>query len=185
MSTVLIGYGSIEGQTRKICRRVADKLEALGHHAVLVDTAENHDSADWPNPDAVIIGAPIHEHHYPAAVKRYLKAHSDKLASVPGMFLSVSLAAMSDEESDKADLKKLGRDFSKSVHWEPAQIHQIPGALRYTEYNFFKRFILKQIMRAAGGPTDTAQDYEFTDWEALDKIVEQFAERHVGDKAVA
>lgn len=185
MSTVLVGYGSIEGQTRKISRRVAQKVEAMGHEAVLYDLAEKHDDSEWPNPDAVIIGAPIHEHHFPAAVKRYLKSHSDRLKGLPGMFLSVSLAAMSDEEGDKADLRKLCEDFAKSVHWAPVEVHQIAGALRYTEYNFFKRFILRQIMRAAGGPTDTAQDFEFTDWDKLDEIVEGFVKREFDEKAVA
>ncbi len=185
MSTVLVGYGSIEGQTRKICQAVAKKIETLGHQAVLVDVSDRPKDLEWCKFDAVIIGAPIHEHHYPAAVKRFLKSHADRLWGMPGMFLSVSLAAMSKDEGDKADLRKLVMDFVKSVNWQPSEAHQIPGALRYTEYNFFKRFILQHIMRAAGGPTDTAQDYEFTDWEALDGIVEAFVDQRLGDNAAA
>ncbi len=185
MSTVLIGYGSIEGQTRKICQRVAQKVEALGHRTVLVDTTERSEKEEWPNPDAVIIGAPIHEHHYPAAVRRYIKAHSEAMSKPPGMFLSVSLAVMSDEEDDKTALQHLASSFLESVGWQPADIHQIAGALKYTEYNFFKRFIMKQILRAAGGPTDTHQDYEFTDWEALEKNVEDFVRTRLEPSAAA
>ena len=104
---------------------------------------------------------------------------------MPGMFLSVSLAAMSDEEDDRSDLERTSWKFFDDVEWTPQEVHQVAGALRYTELNFFKRFVLKQIMRAAGGPTDTHEDYEFTDWEALDKIVEAFAAQYLGTAAVA
>jgi menaquinone-dependent protoporphyrinogen IX oxidase len=30
---------------------------------------------------------------------------------------------------------------------------------------------MKQIARKAGAPTDTARDYEFTDWATLDRFV--------------
>lgn len=185
MSTVLIAYGSIEGQTRKICQAVAKQVEALGHRALLVDAAEGHEKSDWPNPDAVIVAAPVHEHHFPAAVRRYLNTHRDAASGLPGMFLSVSLAAMSDEASDKADLNKLTTDFVKSAKWSPEKIHHVAGALRYTEYSFLKRFILKQTMKAAGGPTDTAQDFDFTDWEALDDLVTKFVRDHVEKSAAA
>ena len=170
MSHVLICYGSIEGQTRKISNAVARKIVSLGHTAHVVDASDPGDD-DLRVPDAVIVAAPLHEHHYPASVRRYLKSLGAEVRERPGMFLSVSLAVMSDEEADKADLDRLSRTFVEKSEWSPQETHQVAGALRYTELSFFKRFILKQIMRAAGGPTDTHEDYEFTDWAELDKLV--------------
>ncbi len=40
--------------------------------------------------------------------------------------------------------------------------------------DFFKRQIMKFIIRKGGGPTDASQDYEFTDWDALAKFVDSF-----------
>jgi menaquinone-dependent protoporphyrinogen oxidase len=34
---------------------------------------------------------------------------------------------------------------------------------------------MKRIARKAGAPTDTSRDYEFTNWQALDRFVEQLA----------
>ncbi len=184
MSNVLICYGSVEGQTRKICNVVAQKIEDLGHQVHMVDAADPPEG-EWLLPDALIVAAPLHEHQYPSAVRRYLKSVSKGIAGVPGMFLSVSLAAMSDEEDDRSDLERISWKFFESVDWTPQEVHQVAGALRYTELNFFKRFVLKQIMRAAGGPTDTHEDYEFTDWEALDKIVDGFASKYLSNAAVA
>jgi menaquinone-dependent protoporphyrinogen oxidase len=51
------------------------------------------------------------------------------------------------------------------------------GALRYTQYGFLKRFLMKQISRRHNGPTDTSRDYEFTDWQRVDRFVERVLRR--------
>jgi menaquinone-dependent protoporphyrinogen oxidase len=35
---------------------------------------------------------------------------------------------------------------------------------------------MKTITRRRGGPTDTSQDYEYTDWDAVDRFAEDLAE---------
>ena len=35
------------------------------------------------------------------------------------------------------------------------------------------RFIMKLIAKSAGAPVDTSRDYEFTDWNKLDLLVEE------------
>jgi menaquinone-dependent protoporphyrinogen oxidase len=47
----------------------------------------------------------------------------------------------------------------------------VAGALAYSRYNFIIRFVMKQIARKAGAPTDTSRDYELTDWPTLDRFV--------------
>jgi menaquinone-dependent protoporphyrinogen oxidase len=32
---------------------------------------------------------------------------------------------------------------------------------------------MKRIARASGGSTDTSRDHEYTDWEALDRLVDE------------
>jgi menaquinone-dependent protoporphyrinogen oxidase len=34
---------------------------------------------------------------------------------------------------------------------------------------------MKRIARKEGGPTDTSRDYEYTDWEAVDRFADAFA----------
>jgi menaquinone-dependent protoporphyrinogen oxidase len=51
----------------------------------------------------------------------------------------------------------------------------VAGAILYTKYNFLLRFVMKQIAKKAGASTETSQDYEYTDWVALDRFVEELA----------
>ena len=50
------------------------------------------------------------------------------------------------------------------------------GALTYSQYNFVLKFVLKQIARRAGFTGDTKHDYEFTNWPALDRFVDETAQ---------
>ena len=61
--------------------------------------------------------------------------------------------------------------FIKATGWRPARTLPVAGALLYTKYNFFIRFVMRRISRQAGGPTDTSRDYQFTDWAAIDRFV--------------
>ena len=56
-------------------------------------------------------------------------------------------------------------------------------ALLYSKYNFVVRFIMKAIATKAGGPVDTSRDYEFTDWNKLDHLIENFVESASGSGA--
>ena len=45
---------------------------------------------------------------------------------------------------------------------------QIAGALLYTQYNFVRRFLIRQGAKRAGTPIDVTRDRYCTDWPALD-----------------
>ncbi len=50
------------------------------------------------------------------------------------------------------------------------------GALQYLEYDFFTRLLIKMMMRRDGQPTDSSQDYDYTDWDAVERFGRQVAE---------
>jgi menaquinone-dependent protoporphyrinogen oxidase len=50
-------------------------------------------------------------------------------------------------------------------------VEQVAGALRYTQYDFFKKFTLRMIAKRAGGSTDTSHDTEYTDWKQVNEIL--------------
>jgi len=66
--------------------------------------------------------------------------------------------------------------FQAETNWQPTETLLAAGALLYTEYDFFKRQLMKLIVWREGGPTDAGRDYEFTDWDALSKFVDSFVE---------
>jgi menaquinone-dependent protoporphyrinogen oxidase len=49
------------------------------------------------------------------------------------------------------------------------------GAFRFTRYGFLKRWVLRYIAYRRGQPTDTSQDYELTDWTALQDLTDAFS----------
>jgi len=166
---LLIVYGSTEGQTRKICEFLRDKANKSGHQVSLVDS-----TGPALNPsgfDAVIIGASVHAERYQESVKHYIMEHTKQLNAIPGIFISVSLTAAHDEQESWEELKEITDHFLNHTGWRPTDIKQVAGALRYTKYNFLKKFIMRMIAQKSGGSTDTSKDHEYTDWEQVERII--------------
>ena len=172
---VLIVYGTTEGQTRKIARFMEDVLEEAGHKATIADASDEPPDADGY--DAVLIGSSIHIHKYQAAVTHYITHNVAVLNKMPGAFFSVCLAVASALEDEHREAEKIATDFLEQTGWKPMMVTHIAGALKYTQYDFFKRLIMKMISKREGRTTDTSRDYEFTDWDAVKKFVHEFADK--------
>lgn len=169
---ILIIYGTTEGQTRKISHFMEDVLKGDGHDVTVADASEMPPAPSWY--DAVIVGASIHIHKYQSAVVHYINRHVETLNSMPGAFFSVCLAVASDLEEEHNEARKITTDFLENVGWNPLMTTQIAGALKYTQYDFFKRIIMKMIAKKEGRTTDTSKDYEYTDWNAVREFVKEF-----------
>lgn len=166
---LLIVYGTTEGQTRKICTFLRDEAHRAGHQAELADASDSPRSPDGF--DEVIVAASVHANSYQTSVKHYVRKYREALNSVPGVFISVSLTAVTDEPESWKELEQVTERFLQETGWHPLRVEQTAGALRYTEYNFFKKFIMRMIARKSGGDTDTSTDYEYTDWEKLKNLL--------------
>lgn len=172
---ILLVYGTTEGQTRKIADFVAAQLRERHHQVIAVDAAALPADLDPRAFDAVLIAASLHFGHYQSAVVHFVKAHLTTIDAKPNAFLSVSLAAASDDPDDLEGLRQCDAAFVARTQWSPGRIHHATGAFRYTEYDFFKRWALKYIAARRGAPTDTSRDHELTDWQALADFAESFA----------
>ena len=171
---ILIVYGTTEGQTRKISMHMEKCIEENGHIAVL------HDSTSFPIAlnvaayDAVIVAASLHQNRYQAPIVQFIEENLEVLTDRPTAFISVSLSAVFDD--DREDAQKCLDMLLDQTGWAPTRTEHVAGALVYTQYDFFKRQIMKFIVKKGGGPTDASQDYEFTDWDALDAFVKAFVQ---------
>jgi menaquinone-dependent protoporphyrinogen oxidase len=171
---VLVLYGTTEGQTKKIASSIADRLTGSGHAVSLVDANEVPPSLDPARFDAVLIAASLHVGRYQASVVHFAKAHHAALNARPSAFIAVSLAAAGGDPEDAAGLDKCVKDFLAETQWTPRRMDHAAGAFRYTQYDFFKRWAMKYIAYRKGQPTDTSRDYEYTDWDALGRFVDDF-----------
>ncbi|HEU0200451.1 MAG TPA: flavodoxin domain-containing protein, partial [Burkholderiaceae bacterium] len=87
---------------------------------------------------------------------------------------SVSLSAGGPGAKPEA-ARRYVRDFLRQVGWQPALTATFAGALPYSKYGTFKRWLVLLFVRLAGGETDASRDYEYTDWSAVDRFATDFA----------
>ncbi len=170
---ILIVYATGEGQTRKIARFMEEVLQAENHSVVIADATEEPPSPE--NFDAVLVGSSIHIQKYHSSIKDYVMQNVDELNKKPSAFFSVSMAIASDIEEEHKEVEKIAQRFLDQTGWKPKEINHIAGALKYTQYDYFKRLIMRMIAKKEGGSTDTSKDHEYTDWDAVRSFVLDFA----------
>lgn len=171
---ILIAYGTTEGQTAAIAERIAARLREAGTAVRLADLEREH-----PEPgdfDRVVVGASVHLGKYQSEVVRWVERHVAALNAMPSWFYGVSLSEAGGLTADgHAAAQGFIDEFLKTSGWRPSGSTSLAGALKYRDYNWVKRRMLKMIVRKAGGDTDTSRNYEYTDWYAVDRLADQIA----------
>lgn len=175
---VTVVFGTTEGHTGKICRRLAEWSRALGHTVDVVDTGNAPDDLVLSASDVFVVAGSIHMERHQGSLISFVRNRVDELSSKPSLFLSVSLTAVNEDEESQSEALRCIEAFYHQSHWHPTEAHPVAGALLYTHYDFFRRMVLKAIAKREGGPTDVTQDYEFTDWELLRSQFETFLARN-------
>jgi menaquinone-dependent protoporphyrinogen oxidase len=170
---ILIAYVTVEGHTGDVAARVAEIVEAAGNQAIVVNLADPGFGIPGRF-DAVILCAPVHVGHYPARMMSFVANWKHALCEVPSAFVSVSLAIASKNPQERLEAEAYPEQLQQKSVWKPDKVHHAAGALKYVEYDFFKRWIMRRIARSEGGPVDTTRDYVLTDWNALEKFIRDF-----------
>jgi menaquinone-dependent protoporphyrinogen oxidase len=176
MSRVLILYGTTEGHTHAIADALGRALQLGGLEADVVEAGTFEPV--MPQYDAAIVAASVHIGKYQPAVVKWVASHAAELNARPTAFVSVSLGIL--QKSDPkvmADLDAIAQRFVTTTGWQPTSIRHVAGALPYTRYNFFIRWIMKRMAAKAGGDTDTSRDYVYTDWNDLRAFADEFRRR--------
>jgi menaquinone-dependent protoporphyrinogen oxidase len=183
MSRVLVLYGTSEGQTAKIARAIAATLNAAAIETDVVQAGTRN-----PRPchyAGVIVAGSIHAGGYQKPVGQWIQAHLAEFGDLPTAFVSVCLSVLSKHEQARDEARAFPRRFVDDLHWHPTLIKIVAGALPYTRYNFFTRWMMKRIVSSAGGDTDTSRDYEYTDWKDLREFTNRFAGLVSGTRALS
>ena len=172
---VLIAYGTTDGQTGHIAEELRTRLDQRGVLADAVDLEKLTPTAAAY--DRIVVAGSIHVGKYQKEVARFVSANVGLLNEVPSWFVGVSMSEASGEGSDgHAEAQGLIDRFTGEHGWRPKHTVSLAGALRYREYNFVKRLVMKRIAKGKGQPTDTSRDYEFTDWGAVDRLADEIAD---------
>lgn len=176
MSRILVIFASQDGQTARIARRIGEVLSAAAQ-TVIVRAVDAPDAAsELLAADAVIVGGAVRFGHHLRSLEKFVRESQPALAARPNAFFSVSLSASHADERHRAESERMVAEFAKATGWHPDATMRVAGALRYSRYNPFIRFMLKMISTVSGGDTDTSKDYEYTDWKAVDAFAAGFVQ---------
>ena len=176
MASVLVAYGSSEGQTATIAERIGDVLEEDGHDVTLVHAKHHPSTLDLEVFDGIVVGASIHAGSHQRYVRTFVSDHLETLNSTPSAFVSVSLSAASADPATREEARQFLTGFLESTGWDPDLDLSVAGALKYSEYGLVKRFVMKRIGGKESGDTDTSRDYEYTDWDDVEAFTLEFAD---------
>ena len=176
MSRILLLYASTEGQTALIAERIAQVLRSQAHSVELLPADTDPARLDPAAYDGVMVGASIHYGHHPAYLHKLISRLGGALATRPCAFFSVSLSAGGLRPKPYAAKRYIDK-FLRKTGWRPQLTASFAGALKYSLYGPIKRRVMIVFMTLGGGETDTSRDYEYTDWAAVQRFAETYAQR--------
>lgn len=159
-----IVYSTTDGQTLKICERIAEYLENSGFKTDVIEISSfNKTISDYSK---LIIGASIRYGKHNKKVTEFIQKHKNELEQIDTAFFSVNLVA---RKSDKNtfDSNPYVRKFFNRLDWKPKIIDVFAGQLDYGSYSFVDRFMIKLIMKMTKGPTKSDKPIEYTDWDRV------------------
>jgi menaquinone-dependent protoporphyrinogen oxidase len=174
VSSFLILYGTGEGQTAKIAERIATTIRERGHEGSAIDVRERPDAFSLDVYDAVVVGASIHVGKHQDEIRDFVTDNRADRSGIPTAFFQVSLSSATEEKREEA--AGYIEEFVTETGWNPDRIGQFGGAVRFSEYGFLKRLMMKRIAKdLLTEERKSDGDIEFTDWDAIDAFAADVA----------
>jgi menaquinone-dependent protoporphyrinogen oxidase len=180
----IVFYATREGQARRLAEHVGVDLRAHGVAVDLVDVRAVPDAIDWTAYGIVFVVASVHIGRHEREMRRFVTRYRRELEAASAAFVSITLSQAGAQDEDapvarraqaRADVQHMIDVFTAETGWRPAHVLPVAGALKYTKYNWLVRLAIKRIAKANGASTDTSRDWEFTDWSAVDRFVQEHA----------
>jgi menaquinone-dependent protoporphyrinogen oxidase len=171
MTRILLACSTVDGHTRTICDRIAQRLTVSGHEVTL-RAVEDTTGADVAAHDKVVVGASIRYGKHRPNVLAFANAHAALLAARPSAFFSVNIVARKPLKN-RAETNPYVIKFLQQVRWRPSLTDVFAGKLDYPRYTFFDRQMIRFIMLVTHGPTDPRAVVEFTDWDRVDAFAQR------------
>ena len=166
MFRTLIIYSTTDGQTIKICDKLAkDSFK----NKVKLCSIKEAIGVDLNSYNKIIIGASIRYGKHKPDVIEFVKSNINILNNVKTAFFSVNVVARKKEKNTPSTNPYVIK-FIKQTNWKPTNIGVFAGKVDYPSYRFFDKYIIRFIMWLTKGPTDVSKSYEFTNWNEVKKF---------------
>jgi len=169
---ILLLHRSHEGHTKTIAQHLATVLAGDGHNP---EVAALKDAPAFAGYDVVVLGASIHVGKFDQKLVDYVSAHKGKLEHIPTAFFSVCLRAAQHDAKSQQIVQGYRDALFAQTAWKPDVAASFAGAIKYREYNFMVRQLMKRIAKEAGLSTDTSQNHVYTDWDAVTAFAKEIA----------
>jgi len=176
MGPLLVVYSTRGGHAGRIAERVVDRIRTLGHEAQLQDV-RTEALPPLERYSAVVIVASVHLGRHARVLASFVRARRAELQRVPTLFLSVSVteaAAVDPHRPDDERLEarravgKVLEEFVRETEWSPEHMVPIAGALSETSHGP----VIGLLVRILGLSDAPAYEIVFTDWSALNRVVD-------------
>jgi menaquinone-dependent protoporphyrinogen oxidase len=184
MSSILIVYGTGHGQTERVAQRIGSALTESGHAVTILKGDRLPADLTLGAYDGFVVAGSVQVGRHQPYLRAYVRDHVTRLNVAPSAFVSVCGAAGGGPDGLKVARGYIDK-FLQQTGWSPWLTRSFAGELAYTRYNPVTRWIMKMISRRNGGPTDTSRDYDFTDWEAVDRFGRELANTFAASAARA
>ena len=150
-------------------------LEQQGNAVERIDVAAASD-VDARRYDAVVAAASLHAGRHQRRLIAWAKRNAEALARVPSAFISASLTAAEGTDEAREAVQDAIDDFAEETGWKPTRRFPVAGCLQYRQYGLLTRMLMRLKLRAGDHPTDVSRNYEYTDWDSVERFALQFAD---------
>ena len=170
MFTSLIIFSTTDGHTKKICEIIKNFLN--NEKLVKIVSLDEATKLDLSEFQRIIIGASIRYGKHSRELYKFIKLNKRILDQKQSVFFSVNVVARKSAKNTP-ETNPYIKKFLKVSKWQPKKLGVFAGKVDYPSYNIFDKYIIKLIMFITGGPTDTSQSYEFTDWSKVENFAKE------------
>ena len=172
--SLLIIYGSVEGQTAKIARFIEKLAIEKGEDVHVFDTHSQNSAADFLEVDSVILAASVHERRHPERFEVFVASEQAALERRRTLMISVSMNAAFPE--GRAEAQDHLDEMKMRTELDPDAEMLVAGAIKSRHYDYYATQVLKHVILRGRNYDPALQEQEFTDWDALGDGVSAFLE---------
>ncbi len=165
MTSVLVLYGSRNGHTARIARRMCQAIADAGGEAEMMDFVEAaREGVDLDAYDVIALGAPVYYGSYDDVVFTFVRENHAKLDAKPHSFFNVSVTARTPEKAT-VEGNRYMQKFLELSPWQPRDLKVLAGKVDYPSWGALDTLAIQMIMKFTGGPTDRSAVIDYTDWD--------------------
>ena len=123
---------------------------------------------------SVLFGMPVRYGRHNREMVSFIKNHSAQIQQMPFGLFSVNLTARKTDKNSATTNPYIFK-LLREIELQPPLIGVMAGSLKYPEYKWIDRIMIRLIMKVTGGPTDTSVVYtEFTNWQQVKQFTQDY-----------